>query len=39
VGRDLKKGGSGVWEGGREKRDVGASTALCAGERLGKRRG
>jgi hypothetical protein len=33
------KKGSGTWRGGREKRDVGASTMGCAGGRLGKRRG
>jgi hypothetical protein len=29
---------SGVWESGREMRDMGASTAECAGGRLGKGR-
>jgi hypothetical protein len=27
-----------VWGGGRETRDVGASTVGCAGRRLGKQR-
>jgi hypothetical protein len=37
VGRAQK--GSGTWGGGREKRDVAASTAGCACEMLEKRRG
>jgi hypothetical protein len=38
-GAQPQKRGSGTWEGGCEKRNVGASTTRCASGRLWKRRG